>query len=156
MLLSREKAAISQSPVNRVTPAERAEPQEKPTIEGFFSKRDYTGALTLIEFELRSKKPSRDHTTLLKWKALTCVRIGNFEEAMRTYESILENVNYKRHSFNHLLFTQERQRPKRLLLLIHLLLLPGNVSKRRRNDPTRAPLKPPKPSSIPISPKAGR
>jgi intraflagellar transport protein 56 len=96
MLLSREKAAISQSPINRVLPAEgRAEPQEKPTIEGFFSKRDYTGALTLIEFELRAKKPSHDQTTLLKWKAITCVRIGNYEEAMRTYENLVENVSRK-------------------------------------------------------------
>ena len=109
MLLSREKAAISQSPVNRVSPAERAEPQEKPTIEGFFSKRDYSGALTLIDFELRSKKPSHDHTTLLKWKALTCVRIGNYEEAMRTYENLLENVreNTEIKILNHL--------PKKLL-----------------------------------------
>ena len=52
MLLSREKAAIPQSP-GQFGRSDKPEEMEVPTIESFFKNRDYKGALTLIDFEAR-------------------------------------------------------------------------------------------------------
>ena len=51
MLLSREKAAIPQSPSQ--FRSDKPEDIETPTVESFFKNRDYKGALTLIDFEAR-------------------------------------------------------------------------------------------------------
>ena len=90
MLLSRERAAIPQSPAGgSSTSTDRNENVEKPTVESFFAQRDYHGALTLIDFEARVKgsEPSSD---ALKWKALAYVRLMQYQEAMKIYEILVE------------------------------------------------------------------
>jgi len=92
MLLSREKAAIPQSPAGgSLTSADRDQSNEvKPTVEAFFALRDYQGALTLIDFESRVKGQSEPSSEALKWKALAHIRLMQYQEAMKIYETLVE------------------------------------------------------------------
>ena len=88
MLLSREKAAIPQSPLGAHQGGEKPDELETPTIESFFKNRDYKGALTLIDFEARINGQP-DHEAQ-KWAALAHIRLMEYPEAMALYEKLLE------------------------------------------------------------------
>jgi len=88
MLLSREKAAIPQSPHGAQSGENRPDELETPTIESFFKNRDYKGALTLIDFEARVNG-APDHEAQ-KWAALAHIRLMEYPEAMALYEKLLE------------------------------------------------------------------
>jgi len=87
MLLSREKAAIPQSPASGQSQSDKGE-TEKPTVESFFAARDYNGALTLIDFETRIK--GKSDVGEQKWAALAHIRLMNYSEAMKIYEKLVE------------------------------------------------------------------
>ena len=61
---------------------------EKPTVESFFAARDYSGALTLIDFETRIK--GKSDVNEQKWAALAHIRLMNYSEAMKIYEKLVE------------------------------------------------------------------
>lgn len=48
------------------------------------------GALTLIDFESRVKGQSEPSSEALKWKALAHIRLMQYQEAMKIYETLVE------------------------------------------------------------------
>lgn len=83
-LLSRTKAADD--------PKKKQEIQEKqkkklPELEDFISKRDYSGAIALLEFLRTSGKPIQN-TEL--WIGFCAFHMGDIPRAKHEYEAILE------------------------------------------------------------------
>ena len=48
---------------------------------------DYTGAITLLEFEAKSKQQRSD---LLEWLSYSYMHNGDFRKAMEVYDKLLE------------------------------------------------------------------
>ena len=88
MLLSRERAAIPHSPGSQ-SQGDKNE-MEKPNVESFFAQRDYSGALTLLDFESRIRTSGEDKVEEKKWEALAHIRLMNYREAMDIYEKLTE------------------------------------------------------------------
>jgi intraflagellar transport protein 56 len=64
-----------------ITKAKKA-PAKKPvkgeqSLDEFISKRDYTGALTLLEFKLKCQ--DGDTKELLQWIGYTAFHLGNYK-----------------------------------------------------------------------------
>jgi len=89
MLLSRERAAIPHSPSGSQSQGDKNE-LEKPTVESFFAMRDYSGALTLLDFEARIRSSGEEKPEEQKWAALAHIRLMNYREAMQIYEKLTE------------------------------------------------------------------
>lgn len=85
MMLSRMKPATHSGPA---IPAKEAQKKkEVPKLEDFLSKRDYTGAITLLEFDRHSGKGGEE-TDL--WIAYCAFHLGDYKRAMEEYEKMLE------------------------------------------------------------------
>ena len=55
----------------------------QPALDDFLDKRDYTGALALLEFKLRCQ--DGDTKTLLLWIGYCSFHLGNFHRAEEAY-----------------------------------------------------------------------
>eukprot|EP00730_Choanoeca_flexa_P001612 TRINITY_DN10709_c0_g1_i1.p3 TRINITY_DN10709_c0_g1~~TRINITY_DN10709_c0_g1_i1.p3 ORF type:complete len:107 (+),score=3.66 TRINITY_DN10709_c0_g1_i1:56-376(+) len=79
MILSRSKPAEEHEPE-----LQRKRSQEKkkslPDLEDFLAKRDYTGAITLLEFCEGAKKPLEKSQ---EWIAYCCFHLGKYARAMK-------------------------------------------------------------------------
>ncbi|KAJ8319242.1 hypothetical protein KUTeg_004333 [Tegillarca granosa] len=82
-MLSRAKPAIGPG---STTPAkENKKKKALPKVEDFLAMRDYTGAITLLEFNRNSGK-GNDETDL--WIAYCAFHLGDYKRAMEEYERL--------------------------------------------------------------------
>ncbi|TGZ64529.1 hypothetical protein CRM22_006325 [Opisthorchis felineus] len=84
MILSRTKPATQKASTVHVPTT--AVKKEIPKLEDFLSRRDYTGALTLLEFE-RSCSKTNLETDL--WIAYSAFHLGDYKRAADEYKKIL-------------------------------------------------------------------
>lgn len=86
MMLSRTKPATGPG---STTPAAKQKEKKKkiPKLEELLDMRDYTGALTLLEFN-RNHGKSDDMTDL--WIAYTAFHLGDYKRAMEEYEALTQ------------------------------------------------------------------
>ncbi|XP_071489420.1 intraflagellar transport protein 56-like isoform X1 [Diadema antillarum] len=90
MMLSRQKPATGPG---STTPAQETKKKKQmPKLKEFLDARDYTGAVTLLEFTRHSGKGS-DETDL--WLAFCLFHLGDYKQAMLEYEKLTkkENIN---------------------------------------------------------------
>ncbi|KAL3317573.1 Intraflagellar transport protein 56 [Cichlidogyrus casuarinus] len=80
MLLSRAKASLSSENPNPNT--------EIPTLEEFLEKRDFNGALTLVDFQRQSKAKSAD-PLLDQWIAYCLFHLGEYKKASEQYKKLI-------------------------------------------------------------------
>jgi hypothetical protein len=62
-----------------------------PSLEEFLGKRDYTGALALLEFQLKCQ--DGDMKELLLWIGYVSFHLGNFRRAEEAYKELLESYD---------------------------------------------------------------
>lgn len=60
----------------------------QPSVDDFLSKRDYTGALALLEFKLRCQ--DGDMKDLLMWIGYCAFHLGNFHRAEEAYKELFD------------------------------------------------------------------
>ncbi|XP_060569600.1 intraflagellar transport protein 56-like isoform X4 [Ruditapes philippinarum] len=88
MMLSRQKPAIGPG---STTPAKENKKKKKlPKVEEFLENRDYTGAITLLEFNRNSGKGDQD-TDL--WIAYCAFHLADYKRAMEEYNRIVSKGN---------------------------------------------------------------
>lgn len=85
MLLSRAKPAAGPSTAEE---KEKKKKKKLPKLEDFIAARDYTGAVTFLEFERASNKT--DVTTTL-WIAYCYFHLGDYKRCMKEYTALTEN-----------------------------------------------------------------
>lgn len=87
MLLSRAKPA--QDPAQRRAPIQAAAKQRQlPRLEEFLKKRDYVGAVTLLEFMKSAEKPLPQTE---EWLGYCKFHLGDFPAATKVYEGIVQS-----------------------------------------------------------------
>jgi hypothetical protein len=59
---------------------ERAQ-KKKPTLDEFLDKRDWSGALGLLQFERNSQNGEYDVETLVMWMAYSAFHLGDYKKA---------------------------------------------------------------------------
>ncbi|KAJ3174898.1 Intraflagellar transport protein 56 [Geranomyces variabilis] len=88
MMLSRAKPAAGAVPSPQ--PAESAlrrnTKNQVPTLQEFIANRDFTGAITLLEFNAAAGKQDQD---LLGWLAYAAFHLSDHKKAMETYQTML-------------------------------------------------------------------
>ncbi|KAI9219741.1 hypothetical protein BC828DRAFT_358743 [Blastocladiella britannica] len=90
MLLSRTKAATAAVTGTAAAAATAGSPNTKtlPTLESFLLDRDYTGALTLLEFERASGTAIQPHNWL--WTGFAAFHLGDYVKALKVYQTVLD------------------------------------------------------------------
>lgn len=89
MMLSRKKPAVGPGSGNTVSSAKESKKKRKlPKLEDFLQMRDYTGAITLAEFNRNSGKGSEE-TNL--WIAYTAFHLGDYKKAMEEYLALTKS-----------------------------------------------------------------
>lgn len=63
----------------------------QPSLDDFLLKRDYTGALALLEFQLKCQ--DGDLKELLLWIGYAAFHLGNFRRAEEAYKELLETYD---------------------------------------------------------------
>ncbi|KAJ3121293.1 Intraflagellar transport protein 56 [Nowakowskiella sp. JEL0407] len=86
MMLSRAKPAGATAS----STATNEKKKRTPKLEHFIANRDYTGAITLLEFTKAIGKAD-DHTLL--WLGFSCFHLGDYKKAMETYQSMTQDPN---------------------------------------------------------------
>ncbi len=66
----------------------KSKAKEAPTYEEYLANRDFTGALTLLEFKLKCH--DGDAKTLLLWIGYAAFHLGNFKRAMDAYKDLID------------------------------------------------------------------
>jgi intraflagellar transport protein 56 len=61
----------------------------QPSLDEFLAKRDYTGALALLEFKLKCQ--DGDTKDLLMWIGYCAFHLGNFRRAEDAYKELIDN-----------------------------------------------------------------
>ncbi|TPX69710.1 hypothetical protein CcCBS67573_g06776 [Chytriomyces confervae] len=88
-MLSRAKPAIAATPP--VANASTLDKKKKvPKLDHFISARDYTGAITMLEFSKAIGK--NDHEAQM-WLGYTSFHLGDYRKSMQIYESMLQDAN---------------------------------------------------------------
>lgn len=88
-MLSRKKPAVGPGSGNTVSSAKDSKKKRKlPKLEDFLQMRDYTGAITLAEFNRNSGKGSEE-TNL--WIAYTAFHLGDYKKAMEEYLALTKS-----------------------------------------------------------------
>lgn len=83
MILSRNKPAAGPNAANQT--AKEKDKKSVPKLEDFLQARDYTGALTLLEFERNSGKGGEENSL---WTAYCAFHLGEYKQAMEEYEKL--------------------------------------------------------------------
>ncbi|RDD37735.1 Intraflagellar transport protein 56 [Trichoplax sp. H2] len=83
MLLSRAK------PVTAQEKETKKKEQQVPQLDDFLNKRDYTGAMTLLEFD-RGGGKGNDEVSL--WIAYCAFHLGDYKKAMEEYQKLTSKV----------------------------------------------------------------
>lgn len=83
MILSRLKPAAGPNAADQA--AKEKDKKLVPKLEDFLQARDYTGAITLLEFERNSGKGGEDNAL---WLAYSAFHLGEYKLAMEEYEKV--------------------------------------------------------------------
>ncbi|KAG5455874.1 MAG: hypothetical protein BJ554DRAFT_4555 [Olpidium bornovanus] len=84
MMLSRAKPAVQPAKDGGAAGAAGLlEKAQIPKLESFVAERDYTGALTLLEFKRATEK---NDNTLTMWVGYAAFHLGDYKRSMETYE----------------------------------------------------------------------
>ncbi|XP_077980438.1 intraflagellar transport protein 56-like [Glandiceps talaboti] len=86
MMLSRQKPATG--PGAQTQTKEKAKKKKIPKVDDFLEARDYTGAITLLEFT-RSSGKSNEETDM--WIAYCAFHLGEYKKSMEEYEKLTKN-----------------------------------------------------------------
>jgi intraflagellar transport protein 56 len=73
-------------PAQPVTPKEKRKKPKLPHLEDFLASRDYTGALTLLEFVRSTGKTVIEDTN--QWVAYCAFHLGDYMKAKKEYEEL--------------------------------------------------------------------
>ena len=68
--------------------AQKKAAKGQPSVDEFLAKRDYTGALTLLEFKLKCQ--DGDTKELLNWIGYCAFHLGNFRRAEDAFKELLD------------------------------------------------------------------
>ncbi|XP_075210998.1 tetratricopeptide repeat domain 26 [Lycorma delicatula] len=82
MILSRTKPAVGPTQ----TASEQQPYKQLPNLDDFLAKRDYTGAITLLEFDQSSGKGT-EMTDL--WLGYSSFHLGDYKRALSVYQTLL-------------------------------------------------------------------
>lgn len=85
MMLSRTKPAVG--PGAAATAKDTKKKKKMPTVEEFLDMRDYTGAITLLEFSRNAGK-GNEETDM--WIAYCAFHLGDYKRAMEEYERLIK------------------------------------------------------------------
>ncbi|XP_040573268.1 LOW QUALITY PROTEIN: intraflagellar transport protein 56-like [Lepeophtheirus salmonis] len=85
MILSRAKPAVSALESSSSSINSGANKKKIPTLDEFLSQRDYTGALSLLDFDRNSGKGGSD---IDLWMGYCAFHLGDYKRAMLEYEAI--------------------------------------------------------------------
>jgi len=94
MILSRAKPAISSGNGSDDRSSEatglamagnKANKKKIPSLKDFLSERDYTGAMSLLDFERNSGKADKDVSL---WLAYSAFHAGDYKRALLEYEAL--------------------------------------------------------------------
>ncbi|RXG60142.1 Intraflagellar transport protein 56 [Armadillidium vulgare] len=86
MILSRAKPAIGPS---SVVPVPEGNKKSLPKLEDFLKKRDYVGAITLLEFQRNSGKAD---DKLDEWVGYCAFHLGDYKRALSEFENLTKNI----------------------------------------------------------------
>lgn len=78
---------ITKAKKSSTAKAVKANQKGQPSLDEFISNRDYTGALTLLEFRLKCQ--DGDTKELLLWIAYCSFHLGNYKRAEEAYKELL-------------------------------------------------------------------
>lgn len=85
-------------PVQDTAAKKQADEKKKPKLADFIQKRDYTGALVLLDFMQHSGETDAN---TLPWQGFCAFHLGEYQKAADTYSRILE-LNASPNPINHL------------------------------------------------------
>ncbi|GFS04740.1 intraflagellar transport protein 56, partial [Elysia marginata] len=85
MMLSRTKPAVG--PGAAAAAKDTKKKKKMPTVEEFLDMRDYTGAITLLEFSRNAGK-GNEETDM--WIAYCAFHLGDYKRAMEEYERLIK------------------------------------------------------------------
>lgn len=83
-----KKTKASKSSVLNKGAAASKNAKGQPSLEEFLNSRDYTGALTLLEFRLKCQ--DGDTRELLMWIGYVAFHLGNYKRAEEAYRELLQ------------------------------------------------------------------
>ncbi|KAJ3093189.1 Intraflagellar transport protein 56 [Quaeritorhiza haematococci] len=89
-ILSRAKPAINPANQNALSTSTLDKKSKIPKLETFIANRDYTGAITLLEF---LKATGKTETDTLLWLGYAAFHLGDYRKAMETYQTMLQDKN---------------------------------------------------------------
>ncbi|KAJ3065185.1 Intraflagellar transport protein 56, partial [Podochytrium sp. JEL0797] len=89
-MLSRAKPAIPATPPPAANASTLDKKRKVPKLEHFIAARDYTGAITILEFSKAIGK--FDYDTQL-WLGYTNFHLGDYRKSMELYQSMLQDPN---------------------------------------------------------------
>uniref|UniRef100_T1J9I7 Intraflagellar transport protein 56 n=1 Tax=Strigamia maritima TaxID=126957 RepID=T1J9I7_STRMM len=96
--LSRNKPAVSKDA--SVSHSQDAKTRRQlPKLDDFLSQRDFTGAMTLLEFQRQSGKPVDDNDV---WIAYCAFHLGEYKQAMEEYEKITKKKGFNPETWSNL------------------------------------------------------
>eukprot|EP00606_Chrysophyceae_sp_TOSAG23-5_P001620 GSChrysophyteH2.ASY1.ANO1.420.1 assembled CDS len=82
------KGMSSKPKVAAMSKSAKAAAKGQPSLDDFLDKRDYMGALTLLEFKLRCQ--DGDMKDLLMWIGYCAFHLGNFHRAEEAYKELFQ------------------------------------------------------------------
>ncbi|KAJ3279797.1 Intraflagellar transport protein 56 [Borealophlyctis nickersoniae] len=88
MMLSRAKPAVNPTPSATASAAAADKKNKVPKLEQFILNRDYTGAITMLEFNRAAGKSDADS---LYWLGYAAFHLGEYKKAMETYQTLLQD-----------------------------------------------------------------
>ena len=97
MILSRAKPAIQTPKEGETSGLGSAGKKQLPKLEDFLSKRDYMGAISLLEFQ-RNSGQGDENTDL--WIGYCAFHVGDYKRALLEYESLLATGGKNKSSKN--------------------------------------------------------
>ncbi|XP_046658630.1 intraflagellar transport protein 56 isoform X2 [Homalodisca vitripennis] len=80
MILSRMKPAVGAGPSDQ-----QSNSKQVPTLEEFLERRDYTGAITILEFDQSSGKGTEMTN---RWLGYCAFHLGDYQRALTIYQSL--------------------------------------------------------------------
>lgn len=89
-MLSRAKPALDPNVQVNVEVTVENKNQE-PKLDAFISRRDYVGAITLLEFYKASGKNSKE---VMLWLGYSQVHLGEYHKALETYQEMAKEKDY--------------------------------------------------------------
>ncbi|RKO86098.1 hypothetical protein BDK51DRAFT_31932 [Blyttiomyces helicus] len=90
-MLSRAKPAVTTAAASAGLSASTLDKKKNaPKLDQFIINRDYTGAITLLEFNKATGKYDADN---MLWLGYSAFHLGDYKKAMEAYQGFLQEAN---------------------------------------------------------------